>query len=280
MNDVVIIGAGPAGVSCALYLKRAGRQVLILDKANSALLYAPHIENYYGTVCTGPELYKQGLQQLNSLQIPVEKQEVVSLQMLANGFEMKTEQTTYQAKHVVIATGNKRESPNIPGLATMQGKGVSYCAVCDGFFYKNKAVAVLGNAAYAIEEATYLKNLAKSVIILTNGQPLKGKFSQVIEKKIASLQGSETLETIVFEDGSTLAVQGLFVALGTLGATDMARKLGCQIENNKIVTNTHGQTNIPNLYACGDCTAGVAQIAKAVYQGMEVAMQIMKGEKE
>lgn len=278
MLDAIIIGAGPAGVSCALYLQRANKKIVVLHKGDSALLYAQEIENFYGGKKSGEELYNQGLQQLTDLQVPLIKEEVLALEQTSQGFTVRTARQTFEAKHVVLATGSKREKPHLKNLQKFEGQGVSYCAVCDGFFYKHKDVAVLGASAFAIEEAQYLQRFAKNVVILTNGGPLEGTFENVIEKPIVALQGADVLESVQFTDNSTLPVQGLFVALGSLNASDIARQMGCQMEGEKIVTNANGQTNIPHVYACGDCTLGVSQIAKAVYEGMLVAMHIIKGE--
>ena len=170
---------------------------------------------------------------------------------------------------VVFSTGTSRRAPKIKGLAEFEGRGVSYCAVCDGFFYRGKTVAVLGEGEYAAEEASYLKNLAEKVYVLTNGlsPAVTVEGVEYITEKLAEINGSATVEKVTFESGNTVEISGLFVAVGVAGATDFARKLGCEINGNAIVTDDKCATNLPGLYAAGDNTGGMLQIAKAVYQG-------------
>ena len=148
MYDVIIIGAGPAGITAGLYTKRANLNVLILYKEDSALEKANIIENYYGfeNGISGKTLYETGIQQAKNLGIDVKKEEVLNIQIQDNQqFKVITENKVYETKVVIFATGNKKNTPKIKGIKDFEGKGVSYCAVCDGFFYKNKDIAVLGN---------------------------------------------------------------------------------------------------------------------------------------
>jgi len=146
MYDVIIIGAGPAGISASLYMKRAGLNVLIISKGYGALEKASKIENYYGLkdVVSGKELFDTGEEQAKKLGIEIIEDEVTNVQK-DNYFTVTTINREYEAKKVVLATGTNRQTPNIKGIKQYEGKGVSYCAVCDAFFYKNKDVAVLGS---------------------------------------------------------------------------------------------------------------------------------------
>ena len=162
MYDVIIIGAGPAGISAGLYTKRANLKVLILYKDQSALEKTEWIENYYGfeNGISGKDLYKTGIQQAKNLGIDVRKEEVTNIQFGENNqYMVMTEKETYKTKTVIFATGNKKNTPKIKGIKEFEGKGVSYCAVCDGFFYRNKDVSILGNGKYAISEANELINM-------------------------------------------------------------------------------------------------------------------------
>lgn len=147
MNDVIIIGAGPAGVSASLYAKRANLDVLILYHGETALGGAEKIDNYYGFPggITGKDLYENGIKQAQELGIKVEEAEVLQIENLGETFKVKTANGNFETKSIILSTGNKKLKPNIPGINEFEGKGISYCAICDAFFYRNKDVAIIGN---------------------------------------------------------------------------------------------------------------------------------------
>ncbi|MBD9068902.1 MAG: thioredoxin reductase, partial [Butyricicoccus sp.] len=183
------------------------------------------------------------------------------------------------ADAVILATGSPRAVPKIEGVAAFEGRGVSYCAVCDAFFYRGKAAAVLGQGEYALEEARVLLAVAESVTLLTNGQdapaPLPAGLS-VDTRRISSIEGGEAVERVIFADGEALALDGVFVALGTAGSTDFARKLGAPLDGSHIKSAADGSTMVPGLFAAGDCTGGLLQVAKAVSDGAAAAMSAIK----
>ena len=184
-----------------------------------------------------------------------------------------------QTEALVLATGSKNITQTLPGLIELEGKGISYCAVCDGGCFRKKNVAVLGNGAYALHEAAYLKQLAGSVTILTNGQSgdaAKAAGFDVTTSVLQAVEGNGKLSSIRFTDGSTLAVDGLFIALGTADSTDMARKLGAELNGRFIRIDGDGATNIPGLFAAGDCTGGLMQVAKAVHEGARAGLTALK----
>ena len=183
MYDVIIVGAGPAGISSSLYTIRGNLKTLIIYKEKSALEKTPRIENYYGFEkgIKGEELYKIGIEQAKNLGAEILEEEVTNIQIdfdetdkeqKQQVFKIETLNNEFKAKAVILATGNKKNKPNIEKIDEYEGKGVSYCAVCDGFFYRNKNVAVIGNGDYAISEAMDLQNVAKSINILTNGNEI------------------------------------------------------------------------------------------------------------
>ncbi len=273
MEKLIIAGAGPAGVSAALYAVRSGITPLVLHKGGGALEKAVKIENYYGLPepVTGAELYKTGLKQLESFQIPVVEEELLAVEYDGD-YTVQTTEHTYHSKALILATGAKRNTLALKELKKYEGSGISYCAVCDGFFYRGKEVAVLGNGPYALHEAKVLEPLAAKVTILTNGKEadFQGEDPgniQVVTQKVISAGGDTALSYIQLEDRSRVPVSGLFVALGTADSTDIARKLGLVIENNHILIEPDTSTPLPGLYAAGDCTGGMLQIAKAVYEG-------------
>lgn len=280
MYDVVIIGSGPAGISAALYLKRAKKDVIIVSKHKSALQKAEKIENYYGIESiSGSELYNTGIKQAERLGIPIDEDEVTNISY-ENNFIVTTVNKEYQAKYVIIATGANRVRPNIKGIKEFEGKGVSYCAICDAFFYRNKDVAVIGSGNYAIHEAEQLKPVVNSVTILTNGDKMVENRSSsdfdVDETPIREFRGTNVIEEVEFDNNNTKKLDGVFVAIGTASSTDLARKIGAVIKNNDIVVNDNMETSVKGLYACGDCTGGILQINKAVYEGAKAALDIIK----
>lgn len=294
MTDILIIGSGPAGISAALYAARAGMETVVVSSGQSALFKAHLIENYYGMEkpVSGRELYLNGIAQAQALGVDIIDEQVVGLGF-DGSFIVTTEKGRYSSKAVIIATGSSRNTPPVPGLKEFEGRGVSYCAVCDGFFHRGKNVAVIGAGSYALHEALELAPIVQSVTVLTDGKEPEfilpddktadpgspneyaGNIS-INTAGIKELKGEELLGSVVFDDGSTIEVSGVFVAAGTAGSSDLARKLGALTEGNKIAVNGQMATNIPGLYAAGDCTPGMLQIAKAVYQGAEAATSAIK----
>lgn len=280
MYDVIIVGAGPAGISASLYLKRANLNVLVIFKGNGALEKASKIENYYGLQepVSGKNLFNIGIEQAKSLGVEIVKDEVTSI-TLEDYFTVTTINREYQAKKLILATGTNRKVPNIKGIREYEGKGVSYCAVCDAFFYKNKDVAVLGSGNYAIHEATQLKPVVNSVTILTNGEPMvenrDGVEFDIDEEPIREFRGENVIEEVAFKNQDTKKINGVFVAIGTASSSDLARKIGAVVQNENIQVDENMQTTVDGLYACGDCTGGLLQINKAVYEGAKAALHII-----
>ena len=281
MYDVIIIGKGPAGISASLYAKRAGLSVLIIGKGLGTLEKAKEVENYYGITASGKEIAESGIKQAEKLQIPIKTEEVVSISH-NEIFIIETNQEKYESKAVLLATGANRITPKIKGLKEFEGKGISYCAVCDGFLYRGQDVAVLGNGEYALHEAQELANIAKSVTILTNGlsniqlgENLKDKIT-INEKQIKEFCGDKIIRKVEFADNTELQIRGVFVAEGVATSIDFARKLGARIAQNRIVVDSKMETNIPGLYAAGDCTGGLLQISTAVSEGAIAGTEIIK----
>ena len=286
MYDVVIIGSGPAGISASLYTKRANLNTLIITKQAGTIDKIGRIDNYYGFPLgiTGKELSESGIQQAKNLGVTFAYDEVVKIEMLPdNHFQIETINQMYMAKTVILATGTARKKPTIKGIKELEGRGVSYCATCDAFFFRGKDVAVLGNGEYALHEAEELKPIAKSVTILTNGEELVEKRSpilqdvEVLSEPIRELRGEKQVEEIEFENQTKKKIDGIFIAIGTATSSDLAKKIGIQTnEKEQTIVDKNGQTNIKNIFACGDCTGGILQIAKAVYEGMVAGMSVIQ----
>ena len=280
MPDVIILGSGPAGISAALYTARAGLSTLVLGSGAGALEKTDRIENYYGFAApvSGRELVENGIAQAERLGVQVLKEEVVGLSFDGE-FLVETKRGSYRAPFAVMATGAARRAPKLQGLAEFEGRGVSYCAVCDGFFYRKKPVAVLGAGDYALHEAAELLQVASSVAVLTDGREPQAAFPpelRIISDKVAALEGDGVLKRVRFESGETLEAAGVFVAVGVAGSTDLARKVGAAVRGASISVDERRRTNVPGLYAAGDCTGGLLQIAKAVCDGALAATDIIR----
>ena len=276
MYDVIVLGKGPAGIQAALYIKRASLNVLVIGKDGGALAKTDKIGNYYGfTQISGPELLEQGYKHAKSLGIELIEEEVTGLSFGLE-YTVTTTQNTYLSKAVIIATGSPRATVKIPNLKELEGKGVSYCAICDAFFYRKKIVGVLGHGDYAAQEAHELVNVADEVIVFTNGLEPTGQFDsrvKFIKNRIKNLVGRDRLQAVTLDNDSTIEINGLFIALGSASATDLALKIGALVENNKIIVDEKKQTNVPGLFAAGDCTPGMMQIAKAVGDGCVAGLE-------
>ena len=276
----IILGDGPAGISAALYTVRGGIDTTIISNGTSALLKTEKIENYYGfsEVISGAELYENGRRGALRLGAEIISDEITSMDW--NGsFILTGVKGEYKADAVVLATGSSRKTPNIKGLTSLEGKGVSYCAACDAFFYRGKDVAVIGSGEFALHEAGALEPLVNSVTICTNGEKTaiepKGKIKLVTDK-IGEISGENHVEGIVLENGERLSVSGVFIALGVAGSAAFARKIGAFTEGNKISVDDNMMTNVPGLFAAGDCTGGLLQICKAVYEGGKAGTEVIK----
>lgn len=280
MSKIVIIGSGPAGISAALYTARAGVDTTVISKGTGALEKAEKIQNYYGFAepVTGPELAASGIEGARKVGVHFVEAEAVGL-----GFEeslfVATTAGNFPGDCVIITTGNPRVTPAIPGLVEYEGKGVSYCAICDAFFYKGKNVAVLGSGEYALHEIGALLPVAGSVTLCTNGAAPTAEFPEAVTirtEKVKAVEGGERIERLLLEDGTVVPTDGIFVAYGVAGSAELARKIGAETEKGRILVDENMATNIPGLYAAGDCTGGLLQVAKAVYEGAKAGTEAIK----
>ena len=292
MENLIIVGAGPAGISAALYAARANLDPLVINNGIGALEKAEKIENYYGLPhpVTGKELFENGIAQAKALGVRVLDAQVLGVSGF-DTFQVKTTEGDFESISVILATGSKRKKPGIPGLQEFEGKGVSYCAVCDAFFYRGKNVAVLGNSDFALHEAQTLLATAGSVTIYTDG--MEPEFSTkpdlpVNTMKIQAIEGAKTVSGLrlepdvsVLENGENVssfaAADGIFVAMGTAGSSEMARQMGAVLtEKGNIKVNDQMESTIPGLFAAGDCTGGLLQVAKAVADGAQAGISAGK----
>jgi thioredoxin reductase (NADPH) len=279
-TDALIVGSGPAGCSAALYLCRAGFQVTLIGSRAGALERAERIENYYGLTqpLSGRDLAQTGRLQALALGAQLLEDEVLSVDWNDDFAAQLSSGRTLAAPTVLLATGKARSTPAIPGLKALEGRGVSYCAVCDAFLYRGRTVAVLGGGDYARHEMEELLPLAGQVVLLTNGAEQKFTPPEQVAvhtAKLTRLRGELALQGAALEDGTELELDGCFVALGNASAGDLARRLGARLDGDNIAVNPRQETNVPGLYAAGDCTGSFAQIAFAVAEGAKAALAMI-----
>ena len=267
--DCIIIGAGIAGLTAAIYLKRAGKNVVIIEKSmpGGQILKTNSIKNYPGFLeIDGFGLIRRVLDQTNNLNIKIIKEEVLEI----NNLEVKTNKNTYQTKNIILATGRK---PRILGLENEEeliGKGISFCASCDGNLYKNENVAVVGGGNTAFEDAIYLSNICKNVTLIHRNNNYRAEeylIEELKQKANVTFAPNEKVEKLNTKDGflesietnnNTYKIKGLFVAIGQVPSIIKIDSLNQ--ENGYIIVNEKMETNIKGIYACGDC------IKKDVYQ--------------
>ena len=283
MKKALIIGSGPAGISASLYLARSGTaEVTIITNGKSSLEKAEKIENYFGFAgpVSGKELLRNGRAGAERLGVRFHDTELLELNITPSlSFEAVTPDGRETFDAVLIAAGAARKAPPIKGLKEFEGRGISYCAVCDAFFYRGKPVAVIGSGEYAMHEAVTLLQTSSSVTVLTNGEEPAGSIPEGIgyrTGKISEIAGDSKVHSVLFEDGSSLSVEGVFVAVGAAGSDDIARKTGIASDSGKIITDSGMATNVPGIYAAGDCTGGLMQISKAVSDGAIAAMSMIR----
>jgi len=284
--DVVIIGSGPAGLSAAIYTARAKLKTLVIAKDGGRCAGSHRIENYFGIESvTGDRLLETGKKQAQNFGAEFLHSEIIDLKKEGD-FTITTSNKEINAKNVILANGLSSVSSGISNEKQFVGKGVSYCVQCDAFFFRDKKVAVLGNSDFTAHEALLLLPHTKDVTLFTASKDLKisPKMLKKLEKggvvirneKIKEAKGDGMLSSIVLEDGEE-KIDGLFIALGA-SASELALKLGLEMDGDFVKTDINQQTNIQGLYAAGDCTSHALQIAKAVGDGCNAAVSIIKND--
>ncbi|MDR2687681.1 MAG: NAD(P)/FAD-dependent oxidoreductase, partial [Oscillospiraceae bacterium] len=264
-----------------LYLCRAGLRAAVIGKDGGALERAERIENFYGPgrPLSGADLLENGRRQCADLGADLRGDEALALEWReTGGYQIQlAEGGAVSARAVLLATGRAKRAPDIEGVRAFEGRGVSYCAVCDAFLYRGRSVAVLGGGAYARHEMEELLPLAGRVTLLTDGaEPEFDPPPEVVVRtaRLLRLEGEGKLAGAQLGDGSAQPLDGLFVALGSASAGDLAMKLGLRLKDGAIPVNGRQETGLPGLYAAGDCTGAFAQVAFAVAEGARAGMEM------
>lgn len=281
--DVIIIGKGPAGISASLYTQRASLHTLVVGGDFGGLWKTRSIENYYGfeQPVSGRELLEAGVRQAKRLGVTLLRDEVTGI-TFGDGYAVKTVGGEFSAPAVLIATGQAPRRPDIPGIRDFEGKGVSYCTTCDGFFFRGKKVGVLGSGHYALQEAAELKPFTRDITLYINGAAAgfdeaaaQQDGFRIRTEPVRGISGDTLLRKIELENGAE-PIDGLFVAAGTASSVDFAIKLGVEVRGSDIVVDARQATNMEGIYAAGDCTGGFKQVATAVGQGAVAGRNIIE----
>lgn len=289
--EVVIIGGGPAGLSAAIYTSRANLDTLIIDKSEQLLARAETIDNYFGFPegISGEELLARGKQQAERFGTGILEEEAFITRLEGENYIVETAGDEFTTESLIIASGIQHEKPPVEGIEKFEGRGVSYCVVCDAPLYRDKKVGLLGSEDKVVKEALELYEFTQNIKIFTNGKELnvrenlRRKMEErnipVEKRKIKKVLGEETVSGVEIESKEE-KLDGLMVAQGTSGSLDFARSLGVTIEEGVISVDKNMFTGVPKVYAAGDCIGGPRQISTAVGEGTKAALSLINKMRE
>lgn len=282
LYDVIIIGAGPAGLQAAINAVRKKATVLVLGRPERSSLYKAHIENYLCVdgVREGAELLALGIDQVKSFGAEYAPEDVLHVEHASDTFAVRVESgKTLKTRSLIFATGTSRKKLKVKGEKELSGKGVSYCVDCDANFYRNAKVVIVGNESAAVDGALTMLGYASEVHLITRellvSKELHKKLSESGVKIhqdtwVKEILGENSVEGVLLENGAKLEVEGVFVELGAKGALELATTIGVQLDSETfthINCNKKQQTNITGVYAAGDIVGHPYQMAKAVGEG-------------
>lgn len=288
MLDIVVVGAGPAGLSCALYASRAGASVRVFDKGapGGKMNLTASIENYPGANMKGPQLAYAMYEQAMSFGAEMDYKEILAIEKRDDHFIVKTKKEDIETKNVVLATGTKERTMNIELEEELTGRGISYCAVCDGPFFKNKDVCVIGGGNSALEEALYLSDIVNKVHLIVRRDVFRADEYYInkvnakenievhfLKKPYQIVAENNKVAGLVIEDSnthelSTLDVQGIFPFIGLDPMTDLVKDFNVTNEQGYVIVNEQMETSVKGLFAIGDvCEKSLRQVITAANDG-------------
>lgn len=295
MYDLIIIGSGPAGVTAAIYAARQHLNILVIskDEGGQVAKKAVDIENYPGfSKISGLDLTKVFSDQLKYNNVEIVSEEILDIKKEENKFILSVKsKKNYEAKSIIIASGANPKKLNVEGEENFIGKGVSYCALCDGPVFKNKIVAVIGGGNSGFESAIFLSNYVKKIYILEFGSKLAadqenqdlinktGKVEVILNAKVLKIEGEVMVGSLTYKDNKTeeekkIDVEGIFVEIGYLPATGFVKNLVDLSEKNEIIVDLETcSTKTEGLFAAGDCIKDkYKQIIIGAGQGAKAAL--------
>lgn len=289
--DVVIIGAGPAGLTAGIYAGREGLKAVILEKALKGGMAnaAPMVLNFPGfKSITGLELLKRMGDHASGYVEIKESEEIQKIEKKDEKFELSTNKDQYTAKTIIMATGTNYMELGIPGEQEFIGKGISYCSICDGMFFRNKDVVVVGGGNSAAEHVLYLNDIGCNVKMIHRRDELRAQkyLQNKIKEKgipiiwnsvVREIKGENFVKSVVIYDRvreveEELDVNGVFIAIGEKPSSELAEEMGVEVDGGYVVTDKNQRTNVPHVYAAGDVTGGLKQIVVACSEGALAAV--------
>lgn len=296
MYDTIIIGSGPAGLTAGIYASRRQMKTLIIGKMiGGQMAWAHTIENYPGfKSISNFELISKMEEQVKSLGVEIKSDEVIAVKKYQGSFVVETTKGKFQGKTIIIAMGLSPAKLNLANEKEFTGKGISYCANCDGPLYKNKIVAIVGGGNAALDAAEVLSKIAKKVYLVHRKNHFRGfeiladkiknnpNIIKMMESEITQIIGKEKLEEIIIaninsKEEQMIKVDGLFIEIGHIADTALAADLVKRDEKNQIIIDEKCQTDLPGLFAAGDVTSrGYKQIVIACGQGAIAALSAYK----
>jgi len=288
LHDVVIIGAGPAGIQAAIHAARKKADVLVLGRIENSALYWAHVENYAFVegIQEGKNLLATGHRQMEKFGARQIEEDVLKITKEENSFKLELESGKHlNASTLIFAMGVSKKKLSVPGENELVGRGVSYCVDCDANFFRGATVAVVGDRSAAVDGALTLLEYADKVYLVAKElrvspeleKRLAGSRVEVLAKTwVKEIEGENSVSGIILEDGSRVALDGVFIELGSKGALELATQIGVELDTEQfkyINTNRRQETNIPGVYAAGDIVGPPYQIAKAVGEGCVAGME-------
>jgi thioredoxin reductase (NADPH) len=287
-TDVLIIGAGPAGLQAAIHSSRNKSKTIVIGKTKLSSLKWAHIENYCCMDKTnqGPDFLESGVKQAKRFGAEMVEEEILKIENIATKFKVHTDAgKEIISKSLILATGIKRNKLGVKGEKQYLGKGVSYCVDCDANFFKGMTVAVVGDGSAAASGALLLTAYAQKVYLISESLKVDGRLNsqieaseiQLVKGKVKEIQGNEKVERVVLSDEASIDISGVFIELGQKGAIELASVLGVILnDQGYIMTNKEQETNIPGLYAAGDVCGPPFQVPKAVGEGCVAGLNAAK----
>ena len=280
--DVVIIGAGPAGLQAAINAVRKKATVLVLGRPERSSLYRAHVENYLCVegVREGADLLAVGIDQIKGFGAEYSNEDVLHIDHASDTFAVRVESgSTIKTRSLIFATGTSRKKLKVKGEKKLFGKGVSYCVDCDANFYRNAKVVVVGNESAAVDGALTLLGYASEVNLVTKELAVSAGLHKKLSESgvtvhqdtwVEEIQGENAVEGVLLKNGTNLDVEGIFIELGAKGALELATTIGVQLDQEDfkhIDCDKKQRTNIAGVYAAGDIAGHPYQMAKAVGEG-------------